>query len=658
MAVILPIASLILLLLISSHYCHLKREALLIGLLAWGVILTVLTEILSLVGWLNAGFLTAAWLLVTVGLAYFLRQVFGPKFLQSISKKWLRLNSFFEQPLIQNLLIVGVIILLLIIGTTALVAAPNHSDSMEYHLSRVMHWIQNASVAHYPTHNLFHLYQNPFSEFAIANLQILSNSDRFSGSVQWVSMIGSIFGVSLIAKELGARRTGQILAAIFVATLPMAILQGSSTNNDHVVSLWIVCFVYFSLVIMRQGIKPLLLVCLGASLGLAILTKGTAYIYAFPFCIWLLVWGIKRLGWRMVKPMAGVVAIVLAINAGHYLRNLGLFSSPLGAPGGEIVGIFGLNYFISNIVKNLALHADIVRNLHLENLITPTTGLTSKVVSIIHNIIGVDVSEPLLTSPKVSGFYVPGLSFNEDNAVNPLHLAIILVSSGLLLINRDLGQRRQLFLYWLTTTSAFLLFCLLLTWSPFRCRLHLTIFILFGALVGTVIGNSFNRNLTYLLSFVLLLLSFQWALYNSIRPLMSEDNIFVTPRTAQYFTTQESLTELYTNAATEVENQSCSNIGMVFESISFEYPYWLLFDASRPDFKIQHVNVNNSSKSLEVKPAYSEFEPCLVIKTASLSPDTLLEPEIRVGEKVYQEIWQQEKKAKSSRKSVQLFSAE
>ena len=94
-------------------------------------------------------------------------------------------------------------------------------------------------------------------------------------------MVGSILGVSLIAKELGARRSGQLLAAIFVATLPMAILQGSSTNNDHVVSLWIVCFVYFSLKIMRQGIKPLLLVCLGASLGLAILTKGTAYIYAF-----------------------------------------------------------------------------------------------------------------------------------------------------------------------------------------------------------------------------------------------------------------------------------------------------------------------------------------------------------------------------------------
>ena len=96
---------------------------------------------------------------------------------------------------------------------------------------------------------------------------------------------------------------------------------------------------------------------------------------------------------------------------------------------------------------------------------------------------------------------------------------------------------------------------------------------------------------------------------------------------------------------------------MVFENISFEYPYWLLFEAPRRNFKVQHINVDNSSQSLKTQPPYSQFEPCLVLKTASLSLDTPLETELQVGEQVFQETWQQTKETKSGRKSVQLFSA-
>ncbi|MEL6232249.1 MAG: glycosyltransferase family 39 protein [Cyanobacteria bacterium J06627_3] len=657
MAVILPVASLILLVLIGSKLFHYRREALLAGLMAWALIVTGLTEVLSLIGGLNIILLTLAWLAVTVGLAFFLWQAYGPRLLKSAPHHWFSPSAFIDLPVTLKLSTVLLTLALLAIGATAVIAAPNHSDSMEYHLSRVMHWIQNGSVAHYPSHNIFQLYQNPWSEFAIAHLQILSHSDRFSGSVQWVSMLGSMFGVSLIAKELGARRNGQILAGIFAATMPMAVLQGSSTNNDHVVALWMVCFVYFALVTMRQGIRPLSVVCLGASLGLAILTKGTAYIYAFPFCIWLLLWGIKRLGWQMVKPMVGIIAIVIAINAGHYLRNFGLFGSPLGSPGDETGAAFGIKYLISNVVRNLALHADIVRNLHLEGVITPITGIVEKVIRILHDIMGVDVSDPLTTSAKDPRFYVPGLSFNEDKAGNPLHLVIIFISTGLLLINGRLQQRRRLFVYWLASTGAFLLFCQLLTWSTPRCRLHLPIFILFAALVGTVIGNSLNRRVVNVLTIFLVLLSFQWVFNNQIRPLTGENTILTNPRPAQYFTTQPTLEKIYTNAAGEINNQNCANVGMVYENISFEYPYWLLLKAPRKGFKLQHVGVANDSEPMASTSPYNSFEPCLIMKTASSKLDETLDSEINVDGKVYQEIWQQTEDTKSSQKSVQLFSA-
>ena len=623
--------------------------------MAWGVIVTVLTELLSLVRGFNVVLLSLCWIVVTVGIAFFLWRAYGPRLLRAAPKQWLSPYPFIDLPVTLQISTIGMTLALLAIGATAVLAAPNHSDSMEYHLSRIMHWIQNGSVAHYPSHNIFQLYQNPWSEFAIAHLQILSNGDYLSNSVQWVSMIGCMFGVSLIAKELGAGRNGQILAAIFAGTMPMAILQGSSTNNDHVVALWIVCFVYFALVTMRQGLRPMLLVCLGTSLGLAILTKGTAYIYAFPFCIWLLLWGIRTLGFRMVKPMVGLLAIAIAINAGHYLRNFGLFGTPLGSPGDETGAAFGLAYLTSNIVRNLALHADIVRNLHLDWLITPTTGLTEKAITIFHTIIGVDVNDPLITSAKETRFYVPGISLNEDKAGNPLHLVIILVSSGLLLINNRLQQRRRLFLYWLTTTATFLLFCQLLTWSTSRCRLHLPIFVLFAALVGTVIGNLINRKVVNLLTVLLVLLSFQWVLNNEIRPLAGENSIFVTSRSSEYFTSQPALEEIYTNAAREINNQSCTNIGLVYENISFEYPQWLLLDAPRRNLRLQHIGVDNESKALETASRYRQFEPCLVMKTVSRNQDTPLIPALQISGQRYREIWQQSKELRNATRSVQLF---
>src|SRR5207249_2914067 len=66
------------------------------------------------------------------------------------------------------------------------------------------------------------------------------------------------------------------------ASLPMAILQASSTQNDLVASLWLVCFVYF-LVRLVTAWKWTDAALGGISLGLAMLTKVTSYLLAPPF---------------------------------------------------------------------------------------------------------------------------------------------------------------------------------------------------------------------------------------------------------------------------------------------------------------------------------------------------------------------------------------
>ena len=123
---------------------------------------------------------------------------------------------------------------------------------MTYHMSRVAHWIQNQSVAHYPTNIPRQLELAPWAEFTVTHFQLLTGGDRLANSVQWFSMAGSLLGVSLIAQQLGAGVVGQVLAVVFAATIPMGILQGSSTQNDYVVTFWLICVAYYTLSVIKQ----------------------------------------------------------------------------------------------------------------------------------------------------------------------------------------------------------------------------------------------------------------------------------------------------------------------------------------------------------------------------------------------------------------------
>jgi hypothetical protein len=116
----------------------------------------------------------------------------------------------------------------------AVVYPPNNWDSMTYHLPRIEHWLQNKSLNHYYTSIDRQLLSAPFAEILILQGRALSGDDYLANLVQWFSFLGSIIGISKIAGRLGMNRKMQIVSALFFATVPMAILQASSTQTDLV----------------------------------------------------------------------------------------------------------------------------------------------------------------------------------------------------------------------------------------------------------------------------------------------------------------------------------------------------------------------------------------------------------------------------------------
>lgn len=637
MFIILPLISLIVIYLIINKNSTEWRESLILATTYWGILLTIITEFLSLFKLITFGWILGAWGLICIILIYILR-LNSKKMQISEPNNTAQLHNNIKIKNFIKLLLCGLGFVVATIGLIAIIAPPNNWDSMDYHMSRVAYWIQNHSVAHYPTSYTPQLYQNPWSEFVILHFQILSGGDYFANLVQWLSMIGCIIAVSLIAKLLGGNLQGQVFSAVVTATIPMGILQASSTQNDYVVAFWVVCLAYYLLSTIQAETSKIWTNSfkIGSSIGLAILSKGTAYFYVFPFLIWFAIYQIKRLRWQAWKPALIVGSISLLLNISHYLRNYNLFASPLGEPSDYRNEAHGINILVSNILRNIALH--------IGTPIGLWNGIANKLIQIIHIFIGVDINDPRITFSKT--FFVPGgwstigIPGNENGAGNLVHLALIIICVIIFISRKSIRRQSYLFAYLITTVSTFLIFCYLVKWQAWNSRLHLPFFILISPFIGVVLSKLKKQKIAIFIVTFLLVSSLPWVFFNRYRPIIDSNNIFQVSRIEQYFNTRPYLNTTYTGAVEFLNSKKCSNIGLSMGKDPWEYPLWVLLQQNNQKIvKIQHINVTNISAILEKEDFYKDFEPCGIISMETKKSKQKKNQEINFKGKTFIRAW-------------------
>ncbi|HBK97474.1 MAG TPA: 4-amino-4-deoxy-L-arabinose transferase [Microcoleaceae bacterium UBA10368] len=601
---LIPLVSLGLLFLIFKQIDKCWRTAILSAAVVWGSVVALSTEILSLFELLTFEWVLGLWLVADIlWLIIYLK-------LNSV-KPDIRSNDDSQLSSFLLWLLAGISLIFAAVGLIAVVSPPNNWDSMTYHMSRVVHWMQNRSVEHYPTSYVPQLYHPPGAEFAIMHFQIISGGDRFANLIQWLSMVGSAIAVSLIAKQLGANLRGQVFAAVFAATLPMGILQGSSTQNDYAVCFWVVCFVSCGLAGMSAGITLSNTLKIGASLGLALLTKTTAYIFSIPFILWFIIVGIKRFHQKMLPPILMIAAVTLILNIGHFWRNYDLFGYLIGAPQDFTkeykIEIFTLPTFLSNIIRNLAMHTG--------TSISKINGLIVAVVKLLHKILGILPNDPRITWPPGQVYALSTPSFNENNATNPIHFGLIFATIMLISNNPKLRQIKIVIVYLTATITTFLLLCLLLKFQPWQSRHHLTIFVLFAPLFGLTISQLSNYKIANYIVLIMIFMSLPWIFNNKFRPLLGESNIF-NSRNELYFTSRPNIELAYYQAVDFVKSQNCTNIGLSFwTKNSWEYPLWVLFQQpGKPTPRIEHISTIDPvvEKKLNSEP-YKSFIPCAIV---------------------------------------------
>ena len=548
---------------------------------AAAVVLT--TELLSLAHALTRSVAFLVWVpALLAGAAWLSRRLN----LRALRQRFARLDR-------SEILILTAISFIVVVSLfLAIVAAPSNFDALSYHVPRLNHWIQNQSMAHYPTHIDRQLWVGPGWEYFALNLQLLAGSSRFVNCVEWVAFIGCVIVTSHIAAQLGAARRGQWFAALFTATIPMAIAQASGSQVDLFAAFWDACSVALILrcIEQPQRVSARDALVLGACLGLAALSKGTAYLFLFPFLVWLAVTRIRRDRLRVPVPMTLAVAAALIMNAGIYSRNFSVYGTVLGRTSGPPLenAIITPASVASNAVRNLVIHGR-----------SPLLRLNSaeeRVVKKLHDALGIDVSDGR-TSYYGTSFTMQKRPRSEGYVGNPAHL-LVLAAALVLLLRRKRSERASLGLYAVSLLAAFVLFCAYLRWQPWNTRLHLPLFVLGAGLAAAVLEARTRARTMYIIATLLFIACLPVLLANTMRPIVSSVPIWSIPREQRYFIEmQGEQYPAYVTVARLLASRDCSTVGLITSWAEMEEPLWeVMRNRSAKPVHVKHVAVTPAEK--------------------------------------------------------------
>ncbi len=620
------------------------RENILKAFLITFFVIGLCTEILSLFNSITFRWIQTTWFLAVFTSLLILVIIWIRK--KTSSSEQSQTNNVSPRSLSKGSVFFYSLIIILITSITlyiALKSPPNNFDSMTYHMARIPHWIQNQNIRYYPTAIPRQNYSMPLAEFGILHLQILSKSDRYANLIQWFSFVLSIMSTTLIAKQLKVSVRGQWITAILMTTLPMAILQSTSTQNDLVVSVFCIGFAYFlNKYIKEKGVENVLFA--GISMGMALATKGTAYI--FCAALGLGIGGFSLIGqkWNRIKELSTqfmlMIVIALILNTGIYLRNWNLYQNPLITSNERtMVETISPGILFSNIIRNGAIH-----------LATPLSKGNDFIEGALTNLLGQQINNPASTF-QGSEFEL-SFNLNEDDAGNLLHFLLLTICL-LILPFLKFDNKKEKISYLLSVFLSIILFSMVFKWQPWGGRLQTPIFLLGCVGIGSVLDRLFKKDFfpTALL-LILLITSAPYLILNSKRPLLplwKDDSVFydtplkkqilsginqkmegypglskslnsifsifydgqsvvVTERRELYFMSNFDPYWYYLEALHYVRNDPAVNIGLLMDSNDWEYPVWVLVGqhASPGPRVLYHILVedisNNISSNLNPQP--------------------------------------------------------
>lgn len=225
--------------------------------------------------------------------------------------------------------VVGYSILIYLI----MVVPPNNNDSMLVHLTRVGYWLQHGSFA--PWNSLIErqvIY--PFNAQIVVLWTVLfQGTDLFAAFLQFFSVLFTAMGIYAIGRDIGGSRFQSGIPALLYLTFPQVILQATTTQDDLVITCFLVLGSHFFIRWFSKGYTEKTdLILASISLVIALGIKPTAFYFFIGFALFIgLLLLLKKMSFKhLIQLGIACLGFFVILSSFAYINNTIYFKTPLG----------------------------------------------------------------------------------------------------------------------------------------------------------------------------------------------------------------------------------------------------------------------------------------------------------------------------------------
>ncbi len=586
------ICAMILSFLLLNKFIKEKVEAYLYAVLLWTLYMFAATEILSIFQSITMISLWLAWAGLDI-------------ILFCVCLK----NHVFTHMVIEKSKIhkggICVALFMLSVAFLAVKTMPYNWDSMTYHLGRIVHWADNQSVAHYAS-NVERQISSPVLESFI-NLHIyvmLNGYDRFLNLVQCFSYFTNGLLVYHIARKLGCEKRYCILAGALVFSMPIAFGEALTTQTDNFSAMYGLGLVYLlldfcdsrkKLVYDKGSLQKVIM--MGLCVSFIYLAKPSVGIGIAFFALWLLVISVLRRDSVVtaLKLILTAVPGMVIVMIPEMWRNLKTFQSLAASnvSSGQMIGSLHERYIAVNFLKNFTANMPSVWLYNSSDLIW-------KYMLRFSRWLGVDINDSAISNAGVEFVVRDIQAYQHDYAVNPMIVWLLIITVIMLLFMiRKIELRKLKSMkagYYLTSAGAFLIFCAILKWSPWRNRYMIFYLAALCPAIVCVIEWFMRKLKRDKIEFGFMAIAW-FCIIVELSGLFSyhAEIALKEGNDSRYFLVNSEAYEAYRETADYLNDKRCKEIGILIGGGTYEYPLWKMVNADR----IEHVRVTNDTGILE-----------------------------------------------------------